>query len=418
MVEILCENARFRAVLKRPVEPSDLTVVYWPPLIYLRSATVPSPFPGIQAADFATRRGLNSITIDTRCNDWFQGPEIDEITDAIRHFCTGQSVVISYGISMGGHASVSFGPLIGADYVLAVAPQASLEPNYMAGIGDTRWPDSVPVFRRDHIRAGLCRDVQGVALFDPAQPQDARHVATIVERTRIKGVEVRGGWHHPARIVNRVAGIGDLVRDIAHELRDHGSAACTLDALNIVLQQGWEHRFVTGTTKDRAALLTEVGAATLMKTLEFRSLVAAFHDAPGPDFAAQILPLADTPARRRSLGHALLTHGFAEDGLDLLLADDKPVWGFYHAASCAFLREQAERLGADAWRREAHRLDRLGDSEAALFCFQTLRDVFGGGQQLDAKIASLQRQSSDDKPKALVARQRPDPALEPRNAGR
>jgi hypothetical protein len=141
-------------------------------------AVAASPLPASLIA--ARAQGWSVLSLLARRADWFRAPVIAAYLEAQRmaEFFAGFQRVIFYGTGMGGYAACLFAAETPGAEVLALAPQATLDPA-IAG-----WDDRFPRARR--LDFG---DVQGFApdrlaqakeatlVFDPAQKFDAMHAA-------------------------------------------------------------------------------------------------------------------------------------------------------------------------------------------------------------------------------------------------
>lgn len=117
------------------------------------------------ARRLCTRNGLSLLGVVPKYPCWFPGEEIHAIAQICRSKARGS--VIAYGASMGGHAALRWGKLLGADRVLACSPQATIDPartgnadRRYAGFFDAELHADMEV-RAEHV-AG-----QAAVLFDP-----------------------------------------------------------------------------------------------------------------------------------------------------------------------------------------------------------------------------------------------------------
>ncbi|WP_323040885.1 hypothetical protein [Gemmobacter sp.] len=382
---ILIENNRYRLTLARPEQPTGVTVLSWPYLRTECSPTRDTPFPGYEPQDFASRSGLNSLRVESTRNDWFQGAEIDDVLAAVTQFCRDSDVLISYGSSMGGHAAIALAPECKADFVLAVAPQASLAANFMRAIKDPRWADCVPHFRHDRILNGSCKQMRGLVIFDPHNPRDTAHAQAIQQHTQTSHLHVHGGGHHPGKIVNRVYGLRRLLSEIAASFSGHHDLA--LAPLEAALKETLEYRFLDGSDADRTILLHRLGIDQLEQALPYPTILNSLRHSPSETFIAQAMRLATSAERRYQLAATLMAMGHHERGLGMILAEGPPAL-FYTTEAREFLQGIAPSLGLDAWRAEGLRLEATGDLDGALFCLETARANFQTGHLIASKISA------------------------------
>lgn len=71
------------------------------------------------------------------------------IGDAIAECARGFRRIVCVGYSMGGYAALLFGRLIGADTIIALAPQTNLSSDALAAWGDHRWDAQVARVQQD-----------------------------------------------------------------------------------------------------------------------------------------------------------------------------------------------------------------------------------------------------------------------------
>jgi hypothetical protein len=127
----------------------------------------------------ARAQGWSVLSLLSRRADWFRAPVFAEYLGAQREagFFAGFQRVIFYGAGMGGYAACLYAAQAQGAEVLALAPQATLDPA-IAG-----WDDRFPRARRlDFSAQGFAPDHLAQAkavsvIFDPAQNLDAMHAA-------------------------------------------------------------------------------------------------------------------------------------------------------------------------------------------------------------------------------------------------
>lgn len=122
--EILKENSKYRALLLKTYNQSDVYVITFD---YL-NANRKCKFHDVTIPSYINKKGLNHIVIQTNSNCWYQDESIYEICEAVKKIKYG-GIYIAYGSSMGGYAAVDLSRLIDADFVVAFSPQASVDPS-------------------------------------------------------------------------------------------------------------------------------------------------------------------------------------------------------------------------------------------------------------------------------------------------
>ena len=77
---------------------------------------------------FFDSAGIDAIHVIPRDNVWYQHPEMLEAMARIRDATMAYARVVTYGSSMGAYAAIRLAGLAGADAVLALSPQFSIDP--------------------------------------------------------------------------------------------------------------------------------------------------------------------------------------------------------------------------------------------------------------------------------------------------
>lgn len=88
---------------------------------------------------FLQSQGISAIHVMGCNDDWYQYPEMDEACAAVRAAVAGAERVMAYGSSMGGYAALRFAEKIGANAVLALSPQYSIQREHIPE--ETRWQE-------------------------------------------------------------------------------------------------------------------------------------------------------------------------------------------------------------------------------------------------------------------------------------
>jgi hypothetical protein len=137
-------------------------------------ASMRAPF----GLDLAQARGWSSLTVLARQADWFRAPVVAEFLDAQTDagFFDSYRRIMFIGAGMGGYAACAFSAAAPGASVLAIAPQATLDPA-IAG-WDARFPSARRLDFTDRYGfapAMLDAAQQAVILYDPRHQLDAMH---------------------------------------------------------------------------------------------------------------------------------------------------------------------------------------------------------------------------------------------------
>jgi hypothetical protein len=120
---------------------------------------------GLVAFEFvALTRGLpvKKMFVRDPRQSWYHrgmpshGNTLESVGEVLRGIIAEQDVerLVTVGASAGGYAALVFGALLGADRVLAFAPQTTLDREVLAEMGDRRWDYLLePLYAKDALEA-------------------------------------------------------------------------------------------------------------------------------------------------------------------------------------------------------------------------------------------------------------------------
>ena len=184
---------------------------------------------------FLDSSGIDAIHVIPRDNLWYQHPETVEAMARVREATRGYRRVVTYGSSMGAYAAVRLAGLVGADAVLALSPQFSIDPAI------------VPWEERYLICAEQFQDVWEKTLpypeiaeayvgYDPMHGPDTRHVELLAERFRFTRLRLPKAGHPVTGFLVEIGVLQDSMRALcrgtfdaeamlaeAHRLREESS---------------------------------------------------------------------------------------------------------------------------------------------------------------------------------------------------
>jgi len=143
---------------------------------------------------FIEQLGLRGMFVNVSANHWYQSPDFAAAIPLLREACEG-SRVITYGSSMGAYAALLYSRALGAETVLAVGPQLSIDPIKVPF--EPRWVDEAAQlkFDWDNMEAGISPTANILLVYDSAT-LDARH-ARLIEGLgpNVKLIPVPFGGH-------------------------------------------------------------------------------------------------------------------------------------------------------------------------------------------------------------------------------
>lgn len=138
-------------------------------------------------------QGWSHLCVISDGDTWFREPRLYGFFDQLIDdgFFEDFETVLFYGAGPGGYAAAAFSVAAPGSTVVAVQPQATLDPRM------TEWDDRFPEMRRTSFsdRFGYAPDMLDAAgaafvLYDPAQELDAMH-ATLFERPNVTRLRLR-----------------------------------------------------------------------------------------------------------------------------------------------------------------------------------------------------------------------------------
>ncbi len=183
--------------------------------------------PANHATSFA-RQGFSQLSIKTAANDWFVNRDTEALERALEGVTADHERVQALGYSMGGYGALRFARALRARQVVAVSPQASIDPSRVpwdprysvegrgwdGALGDLG-PRAVP-------------RLSGLIVLDPFVRPDLRHARLIGELFPGLRLARLGFGGHPAIRTLRGAGQAWVVQREAGQRR--ASAAAILQA--------------------------------------------------------------------------------------------------------------------------------------------------------------------------------------------
>lgn len=129
---------------------------------------------------FATA-GFDQLVIRSAANDWFINADTEALEDALRGAAARYGRVQALGYSMGGYGALRFAKALGLQGVVAVSPQATLDPAIVPW--ETRYKAEVKGFDPDLGALGSrgMADLAGIIVVDPFKRLDMAHAGLIQE---------------------------------------------------------------------------------------------------------------------------------------------------------------------------------------------------------------------------------------------
>ncbi|NHN88538.1 hypothetical protein [Acetobacter conturbans] len=146
---------------------------------------------------------INAIGVTAKVDHWYISPETEIILDKINQIARNYKTIILIGLSMGGHAAISFSKQLNATAVFAAAPKWSLDPDECDIPGEYVERN----FRSGMERMGLRQSqVQGeiFVAYDPAETVDYYHAHKIADA--IEAIHLVPTFHTGHLIFDHICG--------------------------------------------------------------------------------------------------------------------------------------------------------------------------------------------------------------------
>lgn len=159
--------------------------------------------------EFLRNAGISAIHVMGVREDWYQYPEMPAAMQAVRQATAGAERVMTYGSSMGGYAALRFADAAGANAVLAISPQYSIDPKKTPF--EKRWiQDSRRIHFLPEIDGRLSCAVQPIVVFDPVA-EDGRQAALIQQDIAITQIRLPHVSHPATTYLGEVGLLKPLV---------------------------------------------------------------------------------------------------------------------------------------------------------------------------------------------------------------
>lgn len=220
---VIKENSNYRLISLKPEKASKITIITFDFFEKQKDYCEPLRFADFSATNYITKLGFNNFKIQTRRNDWYQLEGALDLFEEINSRKQKGDVFITYGMSMGAAAAINFSEVIGADYFIALAPQASLNSDYMSSIMDNRWREATKFYNKDFLLTSKLLSKQGIVIVDPSNPLDYKHANTIQQYTSAQIIKFLGVGHFPGKaLVQGNYTLKNILSDVAETLKSDG----------------------------------------------------------------------------------------------------------------------------------------------------------------------------------------------------
>lgn len=126
---------------------------------------------------------------------------VNEIRGIVKD--NGIEKLVTIGTSMGGHASLLFGGLLGVQHIVAFSPQTNITSKFLSEIGDNRWAQKMEEINQigfEHLNLSSM-DLSAIdarLYYDGGDELDSHHAACLSGAPGVTITDVAGGGHSVA----------------------------------------------------------------------------------------------------------------------------------------------------------------------------------------------------------------------------
>ena len=142
---------------------------------------------------FLNASGIDAIHVIPRDNDWYQYPEMEQAMACVQATARRYARVVTYGSSMGGYAAIRLAGLAGAQAVLALSPQFSIDPAIVPWEG--RWLACSQRFASVWEHTLPFPSVGEAYVVYDAENIDHKHMALLEQRLRFTAIPIPHAGH-------------------------------------------------------------------------------------------------------------------------------------------------------------------------------------------------------------------------------
>jgi len=190
-----------------------------------------SPPAALFGAKFLDDRGLSYVAYQATDNHWWHSPEMSSAAEAALPLLKGYTRIIAYGASMGASGALLFSKALGADRVIAIAPQYSILPDLVPK--ETRWRKEAATINHLLIdpQESVSPEAEKVIVYDPFERLDAIQARQFDGFPNVFYLRVSLAGHYPLRRMAQVGLLPDLIKILfAPELQIDEAVALVREA--------------------------------------------------------------------------------------------------------------------------------------------------------------------------------------------
>lgn len=147
------------------------------------------------ANGFLRKRGAAVISLTFEKTNWYQSEGFFPAIEAVRAFVAGRAPISAYGASMGGYGAILAGRRLGADRVVALSPQFSIEPK-VAPFDHRYRAAAAEIGSFIHeVSEEISDEISYFVMHDATHELDRKHVDLFPKAARWHSIVQPGGGH-------------------------------------------------------------------------------------------------------------------------------------------------------------------------------------------------------------------------------
>lgn len=175
-----------------------------------------SDFGPVNISQGFANAGFDQLMIKTKTNDWFINADTADMETLLPSLAAPYARVHALGFSMGGYGALRFAHSLGADFVMTVSPQISIDPAVVPF--DRRYRTEAQTFDPRQGALPPLTQMPGIVLYDPFVAADRRHAAALSPLTP-QMTQIRASFGgHPATQALREGGRAGAIQRAAMQL--------------------------------------------------------------------------------------------------------------------------------------------------------------------------------------------------------
>lgn len=198
----------------------------------------------------AKKIGIEVLGVVAKTNCWYRREEFDQILLILKEKIPKHKKILLFGASMGGYAAIKYSRILNADYVLALAPQFTLD------YSERGYSSFYDQFYQDYMRGMAIRktDIQGkiYILYDPSKEHEDKENFELIKKELkdVTGIKIFYSGHvimetikgseNFSIILNSLNNENHLIKNLYKIRRQNKN-----NISNILLKSSYKHPLLT-----------------------------------------------------------------------------------------------------------------------------------------------------------------------------